>query len=821
MLRKGRTNLGMLPLVGKSLVGMPLARCLGTTTPKTVRIHFNKRKVKFQTGVLAPLAPGSIVATDAKSVVLVTACKEMNDGTNLSLSVEYREKASAAGKIPDHVLRRELAPRQGDLLVARMIDRSIRPVFDKSKLFPTVQVICTTLAYDGVGDIPVLSVNAASLALTQAKLLGSEEQVACVRVSCFEDRGKWEYFDFPDLDELRKASDDWPLDMVVSGTSSGITFVDFSSRIPLEPSVLGGALDFAVSRLKRLIADRTAGYMKPLGIVCEVGTLETKPHADEAEILKLSQLAKRVLRETTTPRHSKLASTEIIDEFVDKLLEASATGLNSYEDQAHSNPSRQQENPKQVANLALLETVRSEVIDEEKRLDGRPLEQCRETNLSLNILPRVNGSATFSRGGSKSLCVATCGTAEEALEYLPYCGEESKEQFYVHYEFPPFAANKTGRLGFDRSMLMNGSLIQKAFLPVFPNPVDFPLSVRVNAEVLSGDGGTTMASVCGTSLALMNAGVPIKDHVAGVTIGLVGDKLLVDMNETEAQISDMCFRLTGTKDGITAGQLECKNDPKGIDLGHAVRAVEAADRANKVTIKRMNKLVSRPQEPRDGTLQVRVVSVPKGQVKAVLGFGGLKARELEASIDCTLECLVEEDLVRVFAKTEEILDYAEEAIKSYAWLPEIGDIFTDAEVVEVWTFGIVVQISPDTTGSVTTKELCLKTIDATNHFKVGDTVPVKVTAISIDNFVKLSRKEALIDLNLDDPILGSTRQQLSIIPVKARKEAKAKRHRKNTSSQNHSEQTRKKKTRANNSEQITSKEKRAQAKKKQEQTKNP
>ena len=681
------------------------------------QIKFGKQDFIVGTGKVAKQANGSVTVTYGGTVVLVTASmsKEVREGQDyFPLMVEYQEKTYAAGRIPGGFFKREGKPTESEILTARLIDRPCRPLFPKGFL-NDVQVVGLVLSSDGENDPDVLAVNAASLALGISDI-PFNGPLACCRVA----KGADGFILNPTYAEI-EASD---IEVVVAAGSHGVVMLESKCKEVDEQAYLD-AVAFAHKELQAILkfqADFCAKHgKKKIEPVIKV--------LDPGLVKKVRDAAVRKLEEIYT-----LDSKEKREEGVHILTKELVETLKAEEF-----------NPKDVKN-ALVEVeeeqVRKKIIKEHKRVDGRAFDEIRPITCEVAALPRTHGSAIFTRGQTQSLAVVTLGTGddEQLIEGLE---AERYKTFMLHYNFPPFSVGETGPMrGPGRREIGHGALAEKSIQPIMPTKDEFPYTVRVVSEILESNGSSSMATVCASILALMDAGVPIKAMVAGVALGLITDGsnniILTDIAGVEDHFGDMDFKVAGTTKGVTAVQMDLKIN--GISLETLKASLDQSKRAREVILGKMRQVLDKSR-PELSAFAPRItkITINTEKIGAVIGPGGKVIKAIIAQTGASID-ISDDGTVLIASNDSEKSKAAINMIKAITEDVEVGRVYP-AKVKRVTNFGAFCEIAPGKEGLVHVSELSAEYVkDVASVVKVGDEFKVKVIAIDDLGRINLSRK---------------------------------------------------------------------------------
>ena len=681
-------------------------------------IKINGKKITLETGKIARQADGAIIATCGETVVIATVvgAKKLRDGQDFfPLSVNYQEKYYAAGKIPGGYFKREARPTESEQLISRLIDRPIRPLFP-SGFMNEVQLLPTVLSYDGENQADVLSIIAcsASLAISGLPFGGP---IAASRVG-FKD-GK--YLLNPSPEELEKSE----LDLVVAGTKDAVLMVE-SETSGLSEKVMLDAVKFGHENFVPIIESIEKLAKKACKPKWEI---EEVDHSDVK--MKIAKALEADLRKAFQETDKKKRSGSI-QEAETKCKEMFAENENVTENQA-------------MAQLKSLEKdiVRTAIIKDKKRIDGRGLADVRQIKCEVGVLPRTHGSALFTRGETQALVVTTLGMSDDEQRVESLSGMQ-RNRFMLHYNFPPFSVGECGRIGTGRREVGHGKLAWRAINSSLPKQENFPYTLRVVSEITESNGSSSMATVCGTSLALMDAGVPIKEPVAGIAMGLIKEgkdfSVLSDILGDEDHLGDMDFKVAGTKSGITSLQMDIKIT--GITFEIMEKALDQAKDGREHILEEMNKaLKTSRSEFSKHTPKMEIVQVDKKDIATVIGKGGATIREIVETSGAKVD-VKDTGEVTVAAPDEESRNKAIEFIKSLVAKPEMGKIYK-GKVVKIMEFGAFVNFLGKQDGLVHISELAAKRVEKVGDVvKEGDEVSVKVVGFDRGK-VKLSMKQAV------------------------------------------------------------------------------
>ncbi len=681
-------------------------------------IDFGSKKITLETGKVARQADGAIIATWGETVVIATVvgAKKVNPEMDyFPLSVNYQEKYYAAGKIPGGYFKREARPTESETLISRLIDRPIRPLFPDD-FRNEVQVLPTVLSYDNENEADILSIIACSAALSISGL-PFKGPVGASRVGFID--GKCV------LNPTKKELENSKLDLVVAGTTDAVLMVESEASGLTEKEMLE-AVKFGHEGFVSVIKG-----IEKLAKKCskETWKVEKKDHSKVAKKIQkeLTKDLEKAFSEKDKKKRSELIN--LAGEKCKTLFEDDETLL-------------EHEIMLQLKNLEK-DIVRTRILKSKKRIDGRGLSDVRPIKCEVGILPRVHGSALFTRGETQALVTTTLGTTDdeqriESLEGL------KRQRFMLHYNFPPFSVGETGRIGTGRREVGHGKLAWRALNSSLPKKENFPYTIRIVSEITESNGSSSMATVCGSSLALMDAAVPIAEPVAGIAMGLIKEKdkfsILSDILGDEDHLGDMDFKVAGTKDGITSLQMDIKIT--GITFEIMEQALSQAKEGRIHILNEMNKtLKSSRKEVGKHTPKMETIKVDKKDIATVIGKGGATIREIVEKSGAKVD-VKDTGEVTVAAANEETRNIAVQMINDLVAKPEVGKTYK-GKVVKIMEFGAFVNFLGKQDGLVHISQLAAKRVEkVTDVVKEGDEVSVKVIGFDRGK-VKLSIKEAV------------------------------------------------------------------------------
>jgi polyribonucleotide nucleotidyltransferase len=686
----------------------------------SVEIDWGGRPLKLETGKIARQADGAVIATYGETIVLATVvgAKAPREGVDfLPLTVDYQEKTYAAGRIPGGYFKREGRPTEKETLVSRLIDRPIRPLFADGWRNET-QVIVTVLSHDMENDPDILALVASSAALTISGVpfMGP---IGAARVGFIND----EYVLNPTLDEMA----DTNLDLVVAGTATAVLMVESEAK-ELNEDIMLGAVMFGHKHfqpvIKAIIELAEKAAKEPRDVVATVN------EALEKEILGIVEqdLRKAYSIPVKQDRYAAVGAVKqkLLDQFFQEGVEPRFEKLRVLD----------------VFKEVEAKIVRWNILDTGKRIDGRDLSTVRPIVAEVGVLPRAHGSALFTRGETQAMVVTTLGTGEDE-QYIDSLSGTYKERFLLHYNFPPYSVGETGRLGgTKRREIGHGKLAWRAIHPVLPAHHEFPYTLRVVSEITESNGSSSMASVCGASLALMDAGVPLKRPTAGIAMGLIleGERFAVlsDILGDEDHLGDMDFKVAGTENGITSLQMDIKI--AGITEAIMKQALAQAKDGRIHILGEMAKALTNARaELGEHAPRIEVLQIPTDKIREVIGTGGKVIREIVEKTGAKVN--IEDDgTVKVASANGESIRAAIKWIKSIASDPEVGQIY-DGTVVKVMEFGAFVNFFGPKDGLVHISQLAANRVQKTSDVvKEGDKVKVKLLGLDDRGKVRLSMK---------------------------------------------------------------------------------
>ena len=698
----------------------------------TVEIDWAGRPLKLETGGMARQADGAVLVTYGETILLATVCAAKSEKPGQSffpLTVNYMEKFYAAGKVPGGYFKREGRPTERETLIARLTDRPIRPLFPKG-FKNEVQVVITVLQHDLENEPDILGMIGASAALTISGV-PFQGPIAAARIGLIDG----DYVLNPTLDEMTESE----LDLVVSGTSDAVMMVESEAKELTEEQMLGAVMyahescQDVIKAIEKLAkkAGKEAWVFETPDLSAEKKAMKKVAEKGIKAAYKLTDKMERqdALRETRSAAWEALGRSE-------------------------DNPDGMADNTfSDVFKSIESATVRTSVIKTKKRIDGRKLDQVRPIVSEAGILPRTHGSALFTRGETQALCVATLGTSDDE-QFVDQLTGTIKNKFLLHYNFPPYSVGEAGRMGgTSRREHGHGKLAWRALQAVLPSAEDFPYTVRLVSEIMESNGSSSMATVCGCSLAMMDAGVPLKRPVSGIAMGLIkeGDDtaVLSDILGDEDHLGDMDFKVAGTSEGITSLQMDIKI--AGISEEIMTTALEQANAGRLHILNEMNKAleVSR-EEVGEFAPRIETIKIPVDKIRDVIGTGGKVIREI---VDTTgARVSVEDDgTIKIASTDKKSIEAAKEWIHSLTAEPEVGVIYK-GKVVKVVDFGAFVNFFGKKDGLVHVSQILMERVNhPSDHLKEGQEVYVKLMGFDDRGKVRLAMKYVDQETGLEIP----------------------------------------------------------------------
>ena len=691
-----------------------------TTLLKT---EIQGKALSIQTGKVAKQASGSVVVQYGETIVLVTAVSSSEERTVnfLPLTVEYQEKIYAAGRIPGNYFRREIGrPSEKETLTARLIDRPIRPLFPKGYC-SEIQVIATVLSMDQENDPDVLAMTGAFAAL-EISDIPFAGPIACVRVG----RINGQFVANPTISEYEKSD----INIIVAGSQTGVVMVEGESNIASESDMLE-AIFFGHEAMQPIIElqiklKEAAGVTK---------RSFTPPEKNE-----------ELMREIEAKASSQINNAILIPEKIKRVAALRIIKKEIFEELGEEYADRKNEVYEILSNIQKT-SIRNLILNEGRRIDNRKFDEIRPITCETGILPRPHGSALFTRGETQVLGVMTLGAGPDEQRVETLTGEEFRS-FMLHYNFPPYSVGETKRMmGPSRRDIGHGGLSTKAIKKVLPSKEKFDYTIRIVSEVLESNGSSSMGTVCSGILALMDGGVPIKAPVSGIAMGMVKEEdsvvILSDILGDEDHAGDMDFKITGTKDGITALQMDIKIHELSKDI--MAKALEQARTGRLFILDKMLESLKAPREEiSPHAPKIITIKVKPDKIREIIGPGGKMIRYIQSETNTQVE-IDDSGLVKIAAFCKENGDAALKMVNDIIMEPEVGTIY-EGTVVKIMDFGAFVQIMPGTDGLCHISQLAPSRVNkVTDIVKEGDKIKVKVLEIK-DGKIRLSRKAVIEEL---------------------------------------------------------------------------
>jgi len=691
-----------------------------TPAPHQVTVEVGGRPLILETGKVAKQANGAIMARYGDTIVLTTACMTptANDRDFLPLTVDYRENTYSAGKIPGGFFKREGRPSEKEILTSRLIDRPMRPLFPESWRNET-QIVSMVLSADSDNDPDVIAVTGASAACYCSDL-PFEKPIAAVRVGLLDGQ----LVANPTVADQKKSL----MNIVIAGTEDAIVMVE-SGALEVSEEAVVDALEFGHAQIKKIV-----GAIKQLHAQLKIKKVTVPPLPFDESLYKEieKKYGAKLHDAVNTEKHPKKESYLLIDAIKDELKESIP---------------EEEEEKRVLAKRAfdrLRENIfRDDVLNKRRRPDGRSFDQIRHISCEVGLLPRVHGSALFTRGETQALATLTLGTKEDMQRQDLLFAQDQFKRFMLHYNFPPFSVGEVKFLrGPGRREIGHGALAERALMSLLPPEADFPYAMRLVSDILESNGSSSMATVCGGSLALMDAGVPLKAPCAGIAMGLVVGEdmkysILTDIAGAEDHYGDMDFKVAGTRDGITALQMDIK--VLGISIAMMREALAQAKKARLQILDTMEKTIS------EGRTQISAfaprlfkLKIPQDKIRDLIGPGGKKIKSIIETTGVKIDVL-EDGTVHIFSTSGAGGDAALQMVRDITASAEIGKTYL-GKVVRLAEFGAFVELFPGTDGLLHISEISEHRIrDVRDELKLGDQVLVKVLSIE-GNKVRLSRK---------------------------------------------------------------------------------
>ncbi len=696
----------------------------------TVTASLGTTELIFETGKLANLADGAVTVRCADTIVLTTvvsAVKPKEGQSFFPLTVDYREKASAAGRFPGGYFKREGRPTEKEILTCRMIDRPLRPLFPKGYYCDT-QIISILLSADGINDPDIMAINGASAALMVSDIPFAGP-VGAVRVGR---NAKDEFVINPTHEQLGEGD----IDLVYVGTENEILMFEGSSQ-EVSEEVFFAAMEFGHQHVRTIVAAQK-----------ELARLAGKPKRDpilwlvKDELLEVAYSVAGERIEGALYKPSKVERSKAVEALRNEVEAAikerypEATGFEI----------------EQAFDYLQKKAFRKSIFDRRQRCDGRSFDDVRPLSGEVGVLPRIHGSALFARGETKALCLSTLAPMTEIQEMDSYSGGSTEKRFILHYNFPPYSVGETGRfLAPGRREIGHGALAERSIEPLVPDETDFPYAIRISSEIMESNGSTSMATICAGSLALMDAGVPLRAPVGGISVGLVteyGDQgqlqrhqVLTDILGSEDHFGDMDCKIAGTRKGITGFQLDLKL--AGLPFDIMKEALEKARIARMCVLDSMDSILQAPrQELSQYAPRITTVKINPDKIGLLIGPGGKNIKAITAETGTEID-IKDDGTVSIYSTNAAGMDRAVEIISGMTAEIEVGKTYT-GRVVTIKEFGAFVEVFPGKDGLVHVSELSETRVNRVEDaVKMGESIRVKCIGVDDKGRVKLSRKAAM------------------------------------------------------------------------------
>ncbi len=691
---------------------------------KKVQFRLGSEDVIIETGKIAKQTNGSVMVTQGGTTVFCAAVASKKPSTMgfFPLQVNYTEKYYAAGKIPGGFIKREGRPKDKEILVSRLTDRPMRPLFPEG-FMNEVQILPTTVSYDGVNQADVLAMIAASASVAVSDIPFDGPLAAC-RIGYVNNELV--------VNPTKELMGESILDLIVAGTADAIMMVEGNAK-QISEEIFLSAIEKAHEVIKEVVV-----------AIDELAKNVNKSKMDFEALIVDSALRDEVngcaydkIKEASK-NSDKATRVENISAVIEEAVAHFTNELGKTDDEISS--------VKTVLHDIEKAIVRKEIVEEGIRPDGRKNDEVRKLTMETGLLPRTHGSSLFTRGQTQAMVVATLGTKKDA-QMLDNIEGFSEKHFMLHYNFPPFSVGETGRVGFvGRREVGHGMLAEHALAAVLPSVDDFPYTIRLVSEIMESNGSSSMASVCGGSLALMDAGVPITDAVAGIAMGLVMNdennyKILTDIQGVEDHLGDMDFKLTGTENGITALQMDIK--VKGITFAIFKEAMTQATQARKFILGEMNKVISKPKEDiSQYAPKIISLQIDSEKIGAVIGKGGETIRGIQESTGTVIN-ISDDGLISIASPDGAAAENALNIIKAMTAEVEVGQVY-EGTAVNITDFGAFIEILPGRDGLCHISKLAKERVNkVTDVIKKGDKLKVRVVDVDKLGRINLSA----IDVN--------------------------------------------------------------------------
>jgi polyribonucleotide nucleotidyltransferase len=713
-------------------------------------IEVGTNPMTIETGKLAKLADGAVTVRCGETIILVTAVSQTKvkpGQTWFPLSVEYKEKATAAGVFPGGYFKREGRPTEKEILTCRMTDRPLRPLFPKGYLYET-QIVAILLSADGINDSDILSMNGASAALAISDIPFAGP-IGAVRVGRIDGN-----FVINPTHEERENSD---LDLIYVGNKTDVIMIEGQAdEIPEDEFIK--ALHFAQAAVLKIVQGQEELVAK-----CGKPKREYELTVAKDNLLEIAyeiagdRIEAAIYAASKVERGKKVGALRDEVEAAIKQRAPEATDFDV----------------EQAFEYLQKKAFRISIMEKGVRADGRAIGDLRALYGEVGTLPRVHGSAIFSRGETQALAITTLAPADEKQNFDNYAGGESEKRFILHYNFPPFSVGECGRMGgINRREIGHGSLAERSIEPVIPAEEDFPYAIRVSSEVMESNGSTSMASVCAGTMALLDAGVPLIRPVGGISVGLVTDfnedgslkahKMLLDIIGSEDFYGDMDFKLCGTDEGVTGYQLDLKLP--GLPLAMLEEAIKIAKDGRTKVIAKMAESIVEPKELSAHAPRIVSVKIPADRIGELIGPGGknIKAIQAESGAEINIE---DDGTVHIYASKQAGLDRAKDMINRMFQEIEVGQTYT-GRVVSITAFGAFMEVLPGKDGLVHVSELAEGRVEKVEDVvKKGDLLTAKCLGVDEKGRVKMSRRAWLRDEKAKEAEANGTAVEETVTPL--------------------------------------------------------
>jgi polyribonucleotide nucleotidyltransferase len=713
-------------------------------------IEVGTNPMTIETGKLAKLADGAVTVRCGETIILVTAVSQTKvkpGQTWFPLSVEYKEKATAAGVFPGGYFKREGRPTEKEILTCRMTDRPLRPLFPKGYLYET-QIVAILLSADGINDSDILSMNGASAALAISDIPFAGP-IGAVRVGRIDGN-----FVINPTHEERENSD---LDLIYVGNKTDVIMIEGQAdEIPEDEFIK--ALHFAQAAVLKIVQGQEELVAK-----CGKPKREYELTVAKDNLLEIAyeiagdRIEAAIYAASKVERGKKVGALRDEVEAAIKQRAPEATDFDV----------------EQAFEYLQKKAFRISIMEKGVRADGRAIGDLRALYGEVGTLPRVHGSAIFSRGETQALAITTLAPADEKQNFDNYAGGESEKRFILHYNFPPFSVGECGRMGgINRREIGHGSLAERSIEPVIPAEEDFPYAIRVSSEVMESNGSTSMASVCAGTMALLDAGVPLIRPVGGISVGLVTDfnedgslkahKMLLDIIGSEDFYGDMDFKLCGTDEGVTGYQLDLKLP--GLPLAMLEEAIKIAKDGRTKVIAKMAESIVEPKELSAHAPRIVSVKIPADRIGELIGPGGknIKAIQAESGAEINIE---DDGTVHIYASKQAGLDRAKDMINRMFQEIEVGQTYT-GRVVSITAFGAFMEVLPGKDGLVHVSELAEGRVEKVEDVvKKGDLLTAKCLGVDEKGRVKMSRRAWLRDEKAKEADANGTAVEETVTPL--------------------------------------------------------